>query len=111
MNEINQNDAIEVLVGAGGRGKVGGAGSSTPADGASFAADAGSEGGGGAERQIVTRGKARASGAKRTVAKLRTRTSDEDEGGLQTARTFKAVSTAERTSMISWRRSPRPLHS
>lgn len=60
MTEITQNDAIDVGGGVGAR-------SSTPAVDAGFAADAGSEGGGGAEWQMVTRGKAKAGGAKKTT--------------------------------------------
>lgn len=96
MNDINQNNVIDVEGGGGGHGEVGRAGSSAPADAASLAADAGSEDGGGAEWQMVIRGKARASGAKRTVVKLRTRIIGEKEGVPQTARTFEAIFTAER---------------
>ena len=55
-----QNDVIDVGGGGGGCGEGVGARSSTPAAAAGFAADAGSEGGGAAEWQMVTRGKARA---------------------------------------------------
>ena len=56
MTEITRNDVIDVGGGGGRCGESVGARSSTPA----VAADAGSEGGGGAEWQMVTRGKAKA---------------------------------------------------
>jgi hypothetical protein len=65
MNEINQNDAVAVGGGDGRRGEGVGAQSSTPAVAAVPDADAGSEGGGGAEWQMVTRGKAKAGGLKK----------------------------------------------
>jgi hypothetical protein len=48
-----------------------GARSSTPTVAAGFDADAGSEGGVGAEWQILTRGKARAGTAKKMVMRIR----------------------------------------
>ena len=57
-----------------------GAQSSTPAVAAGFAADAGSESGGGAEWQMVTRGKAKAGGAKRTTARTRPSVAESGDG-------------------------------
>lgn len=62
MNEITQNDVVAVGGGGVRRGEGVGSQSSTPAVAAGAAADAGSESGGGAEWQMVTRGKARAGG-------------------------------------------------
>ena len=71
MNEITQNDVAAVGGDGIRRGERVGAQSSTPAVAAGAAADAGSEGGGGAEWQMVTRGKARAGTAKKTVTRMR----------------------------------------
>ncbi|KAM0724072.1 hypothetical protein Q7P37_000252 [Cladosporium fusiforme] len=96
MNEINQNDVIDVGGGGGGCGEVGGAGSSAPAVAASFAAEAGSKGGGGAEWQMVTRGKARAKGAKRTIMRVIPSVVDGGQDSQPAAPSFEAASTAAR---------------
>ena len=96
MNEITQNDVIDVGGGGGGCGEGVGARSSSPAAAAGFAADAGSEGGGGAEWQMVTRGKARAGVAKRTTTRVRPSVVEGGEGSQQAAPGFEAASTAAR---------------
>lgn len=78
------------------RGKGDGAGSSTPAATAGFAADAGSEVGGVAEWQMVTRGEARAGGAEKTAVKVVSSATHQGEGPQQAALTFEAASAAER---------------
>ena len=88
MNEITQNDVIDVGGGGGGCGEGVGARSSSPAAAAGFAADAGSEGGGGAEWQMVTRGKARAGVAKRTTTRVRPSVVEGGEGSQQAAPGF-----------------------
>jgi len=80
MIEIIQIYFIDVGGGGGGSGKGGGARSSTPAAAVGFAADAGSEGGGGAEWQMVTRGEARAGVAKRTTMRVRPSVVEGGEG-------------------------------
>ena len=57
--------------------------SSTPAVAAGFAADAGSEGGGGAEWQTVTRGKAKAGGTKKTTMRVRPSVAEGGDGPQQ----------------------------
>ena len=96
MNEITQNDAVAVGGGDGRRGKGGGAQRSTPAVAAGRAADAGSEGGEGAEWQMVTRRKAKAGGAKRTAMKVRPSMVKEGSGSQQVAPGLEAASTAAR---------------
>lgn len=94
MNEITQNDVVAIGR-SDGRRRVGvGAQSSTLADAAERATDAGSEGGGGAEWQIVTRGNARVGGAKRTTAKLRSNVAEDGRALQEATPGFKAVSTA-----------------
>lgn len=75
-------------------GRVGELGSSAAAAG--FAACAGSEGGGVAEWQIETRGRARASGATRTVIKVVQSAMKQNESLQQAAASFEAASAAER---------------
>lgn len=71
MNEISQNDVVAVR-GGGGRYREGvGAQSSTSAVAAGYAANTGLGGRGGAEWQIVARGKADAGGLTRTTTKVR----------------------------------------
>ena len=96
MNEITQNDVVAVGGGGARRGEGVGARSSTPAVAAGAAADAGSEGGEGAEWQMVTRGKARAGGVKRTTIRIRPSVVDGGGGSQQAAPGFEAVSTAAR---------------
>ncbi|KAM0703119.1 hypothetical protein Q7P35_009057 [Cladosporium inversicolor] len=96
MNEVTQNDAVAVGGGDGRRGGGVGAQSSTPAVAARRAADAGSDSGGGVEWQMVTRGKVRAGGARRTTTKVRSSVMDEGDGSQQIAPSFEAVSTAAR---------------
>jgi hypothetical protein len=64
MTEITQNNDVEVGGDGGTYGEAVGARSSTPAVAAGFATNAGSDGGGLTEWQMVTRGKTRAGGAK-----------------------------------------------
>ena len=78
------------------RGEGAGAESSTPAVAAGRAADAGSEGGGGAEWQMVTRGKAKTGGLKRTTMKVRPSTVEGGDGSQQVAPGFGVASTAAR---------------
>ena len=66
--------------------KVLGTQSSTPAVAAGTAADAGPEGGEGAEWQMVTRGKARAGGVKRTTMRIRPSVVDGGEGSQEKGR-------------------------
>jgi hypothetical protein len=96
MNEITQNDVVAVGGGGVRRGEGVRAQSSTPAVAAGAAADAGSEGGEGAEWQMVTRGKARAGGAKRTTMRVRPSMVEGCEGSQQDAPGFEAASTAAR---------------
>jgi hypothetical protein len=71
MNGIIQNDVVAVGGGGGRCGEGVGAQSSTSAVAACRAVDAGSEGGKGAEWQMVTKGKAQAGGAERTTIRVR----------------------------------------
>ena len=96
MNEITQNDVVAVGGGDGRRGEGVGAQSSTPAVVAGRAADAGSEGGGGAEWQMVTRGKAKAGGLKKTIMKVKPRAANVGEDLQQVTPGFEAASTAVR---------------
>jgi hypothetical protein len=96
MTEITRNDVIDVGGGGGRCGEGVGVRSSTPAVAASFAADAGSEGGGGAEWQMVTRGKAKAGGPKRTTARTRAGVAEEGDSLQHAVPGFKAASTAAR---------------
>ena len=90
------NDIINVGGGDSRRGEGVGARSSTPARAAGFAADAGSEGGGAAEWQMMTRGKAKAGGARRTTVRIRPSVAEEGEGSQQVAPGYEAASTAAR---------------
>jgi hypothetical protein len=67
-----------------------------PAVAAGRAADAGSEGGEGAEWQMVTRGKAKAGGLKKTVTKVKPRVADGSKDLQQVTPGFEAASTAMR---------------
>jgi hypothetical protein len=96
MNEIIQNDVVAVGGGDGRRGEGVGARSSTSAVAAGCAADAGSEGGGGAEWQMVTRGKAKAGGARRTTIRAIASGTEREEGSQRSAPGFEAASTAAR---------------
>jgi cyclophilin family peptidyl-prolyl cis-trans isomerase len=96
MTEITQNDVIDVGGGGGRCGEGVGVQSSTPAVTAGFAAGAGSDGGGGAEWQMVTRGKAKAEGPKRTTARARLSMVEEGDGLQHDAPDFEAASTAAR---------------
>jgi hypothetical protein len=96
MNEITQNDVVAVGGGDGRRGEGMGAQSSMPAVAAGRAADAGSEGGEGAEWQMVTRGKAKAGGLKKTVTKVKPRVADGSKDLQQVTPGFEAASTAMR---------------
>jgi hypothetical protein len=95
MNEITQNDVVAVEGGDGRRGEGVGAQGSTPAV-AGCAADAGSEGGGGAEWQMVTRGKARAVWLKKATTRVRPSVADGSEGLQQVTLGFEVASTAVR---------------
>ncbi|ROV97003.1 hypothetical protein VSDG_04048 [Cytospora chrysosperma] len=96
MTEITENDVIDVGGGDGRHGEGVGAQSSTSAVAAGRAADAGSEGGGGAEWQMVTRGKAKTGGPKRTTARTRADVAEEGNSSQQAASGFEAASTAAR---------------
>jgi hypothetical protein len=67
-----------------------------PAVDAGFAANAGSEGGEGAEWQMVARKKATAGTASKTVMRTGSDVINRNEGSQQTALGFEAASTAER---------------
>jgi hypothetical protein len=71
MNDITQNDVVTVGRGSGQRGEGVEAQSSVSVVAAGRAVDAGSGGGKGAEWQMVTKGKAKAGGAKRTTIRVR----------------------------------------
>jgi hypothetical protein len=96
MNEITQTDVVA----------IGGVGvqcegcvrvrSSTPAVAAAAAADTGSEGGGSAEWEMVTRGKAKAGGARETTTRVRPSVVEKSDGPQQVAPGFEAASTAAR---------------
>ena len=96
MNEITQNDVVAVGGGVVRCGERVRAQSSTPALAARAAADVGSEGGGGAEWHIVTRGKARAGGVKRTTMRSRPSVLEGGEGSQQAPPSFEAAATAAR---------------
>ena len=80
MTEITQNDVIDIGGGNGRRGEGVGAQSSTSVVAAGRVADAGSEGGGVTEWQMVTRGKAKTGGPKRTTARTRAGVAEEVNG-------------------------------
>ncbi len=71
MNIVNEPNIIEINGGGVGEGGEKEACSSSPASAASAIAGAGSDGGGGAEWQMVTRAKAKGSGAKKGVGRPR----------------------------------------
>lgn len=96
MNKITQNDVVVVAGGGVRRGEGVGPQSSAPAVAAGAAADAGSEGREGAEWQMVTRGKARAGGVKRTTMRIRPSAVEGDEGSQQAAPGFEAAAAAAR---------------
>ena len=95
MTEI-KNDIIGVGGGDGRRREGVGAQSPTPAVVGGFAADAGSEGRGDAEWQMVTRGKAKAGGPKRVTMMVRPRVVEAGDGSQKFAPGFEAASTAAR---------------
>jgi hypothetical protein len=96
IDEITQNNVVAVGRGGGRRGKGVGAQSSTPAVTVGAAADAGSEGGEGAEWQTVTRGKAKVGGTKRMTMRVRPSVVEKSGGSQQVAPSFEAASTATR---------------
>ena len=91
MNEITQIDVVAVGGGGVRRGEGVGAQSSTPAVAAGAAADAGSEGGEGAEWQMVTRGKAKAGEAKRTTMRVKSSVAEGECGSKQVAPGFEVA--------------------
>lgn len=96
MNEILQTDVVAVGGGDGRRGVGVGAQSTTPAVTAGRAAVAGSDSGGGAEWQMVTRGKAKAGRFKKTITKVKPRVANGGEDLQQITPGFEAASTAVR---------------
>lgn len=96
MNDITYNDVVAVGGGDGRRGEGVGAQSSTPAVAAGRAADAGSDGGGSAEWQMVTRGKAKTAWARIMTTKVTPSVAEEGGGSQQVAPGFEAASTAAR---------------
>jgi len=91
MNESTQNDVVAVRGGHDRRREGAGAESSTPAVAASRAANAESESREGAEWQMVTRGKARAGGAKRTMIRARPSMVEGGDSSQQVAPGFVAA--------------------
>jgi hypothetical protein len=100
MNEITQIDVVALGGGGVRRGEGVGTQSSTPAVAAGAAADAGLEGGEGAEWQMVTRGKAKAGGVKRTTTRIRPSVVEEGGGSQRAAPSFEAASTAARKRKV-----------
>ena len=96
MNDNIQNDVVAIGGGDGRRWEGVGAQSLTPAVAAGRVADAGSEGGEGAEWQMVTRRKAKAGGAKRTTMRARPSMVEGGDSSQQVAPGFEAASTAAR---------------
>jgi hypothetical protein len=99
MDGITQNDVIDVggeaVVDAGKVLELG-ARSPTPAVAARFSADVGLEGGGGAEQQMVPRGKVTVGETKKTSMRAGPRVMEKSEGSQQVTPSFEAASAAAR---------------
>ena len=96
MSEVNEPDIIEVGDSSRKRGEGDEAGSFNPASAVDAAATAGAEAGGGAERQMVTRAKARGGSAKKATGRPRTDATAQSENAQPVAFNFETASATER---------------